>query len=235
MALPPLTREGIRPFLSDSPNQILQDKFRDDRVIPHFFAPEGVLLRADDGVFNVRMFWHRNEANAITGIFIRIILEEGSMIAWIMPNAWDQQHNMIWIRNNQTKLTERPIIGEGFPFEMQGTFGNLQDPNPHDVEPVLNIREIDTPEAIAAFFDQDREVLPESLRVRIFPPAPQNPLPLPQNNQTYLYMGAALLLLIGIAILAKDYFNNPEPPTILPVDPPKVPSQTPTTCLSGKA
>lgn len=176
----------------------------------------------------MRMFWHRNEANAITGIFIRIILKEGSMIAWIMPNAWDQEHNMIWIRNNQTKLTGRPIIGEGFPYQMEGTFGSMENPNPDDVEPVLNIREIDTPEAIAAFFDQDREVLPESLRVRIFPPAPQNP-------HTYLYMGAALLLLIGIGIFVKRYFHNSEPPTILPVDPPQVPAQTPTTFLSGKA
>jgi hypothetical protein len=201
MALPPLTRTGIAPYLSPSPNKYIRESFTDSDI-PKLFAPEGVLRRCNDAVFTVRMFWHHNETREITAIFIRMIFHDGSMIAWIMPNGWDKQHNMIWIRENST------ILDSGFPRSMDGSFGDMQKPKSGDVEPVLNIVQISYPEEIAAFFDQDRDVLPESLRERIFPPAPQDPLPEPPNNTTYLYMGAALLLMIGIGILAKKHFSS---------------------------
>lgn len=54
---------------------------------------------------------------------------------------------------------------------MDGSFGDMQKPKADDAEPVLNITQISYRETIATFFDQDRDVLPESLKRADFSPS----------------------------------------------------------------
>ncbi|MGE0198034.1 MAG: hypothetical protein AB7N99_04535 [Simkaniaceae bacterium] len=72
---------------------------------------------------------------------------------------------MIWIQENSTTLDS------GFPRSMDGSFGDMQKPKADDAEPVLNITQISYRETIATFFDQDRDVLPESLKRADFSPS----------------------------------------------------------------
>lgn len=206
MTTPPLTREGIRPFLTDEIDEILQTNRYSDQDIVQFFSDEGELRCGNDCTYLIHMMWHRDQSNKVTGIFIRAILDDGSLLCWINPNV-DNRRHFIWIRDNRTIIEGKPIT-KGLQGDVNTMLRTSKSPKIHVTQPQISIPNLQNREDIAAFFDRDREVLPEALRERIFLPAPQDPLPPLRNNHTYLYMGAALLLLIGIGILAKKHFSS---------------------------
>lgn len=210
MSIPELTKIGIAPFNTEEVNEILDQRFSDDEI-PQLFNDVGVLRKGEDGVFNICMKWHRNELDVVDGVFVRIIFE-GNLIAWLNPAVCRNDHNFIWIKNGMPILREKPIMGGGLCFEVDGC---LKLAKTGDASPRFEVEHLDNPEAIAAFFDQDRHVLPDILRARIFPPViPPDPIgDIHPRNRTYVIGGLLLVLAVGyIAHRIIDKYRAPQTP-----------------------
>ena len=190
MAIPELTRAGIAPFITKETGAVLKKRFTPEEI-PQLFSDTGVQRKGSDGVFNICMKWRLDESSAIDGVFVRIILE-GNLIAWTKPDTNRDVHNFIWIRNRETTLRETPLFWGGMPYEVSCV---LQAGKTDDASPRFEVEHLDNIPGIAAFFDKDRHVLPDTLRAQIFPPeAPINP-----RTRTYVIGGIFLVLAVGYA------------------------------------
>lgn len=213
MATPLTTLEGIRPYL----NRTAYTDFRlsfDNDGITRLFSEDGMLKRnPTDGLSHIRMFWRRNDHNEVTGIFLRVIREQ-RLLAWTNPSndSGESTKNFVLLMNNQTMI----MRDEGFHTWIGGSLNGsdtllTSDPmnNPDDfVTPTCNIQ-IDRPTEVAAFFNNDREVLPQNIREQVFSPQPAPTQPTPaQRDYTWLYIGCALVLTITIAAIAKQYLSE---------------------------
>jgi len=172
MALPTLTHEGIKPYVTDEVHALLKRKFSQEEI-PQLFSEAGVLRNVKECPVSICTKWHRDEANRIDGVFFRVI-HERVLIAWIAPNVCRNEHNYIWIENGNTKLELKPVFGGVLHDFIKIALSGKKTKDP---APQFQPDQLDQPKAIAAFFDQDRDVLPDSIRTRIFPPPPQDPAP----------------------------------------------------------
>ncbi|MCB1107637.1 MAG: hypothetical protein KDK76_06045 [Chlamydiia bacterium] len=210
MAIPPLTYEGISPYFPESINYIFRVQYRNEEI-PPFFSDQGVLNHnTDDGeVFHIKMYWHCNSNNEITGIFIRIIFQEGDMMAWIKKEACESDNQAICIQKEQTVVIPKAEIGEGMYHQIVLAALRASPAQDQNV-PELNVQNIQNRDVIATFFERDREVLPEPLREQIFP---QN-----NNRYTYHYVGAVLLLATCMKIFAWAYSRGKKTPVPKPLE-----------------
>ena len=71
MATPLLTLANIQPHLSGIAYQALEKVAKDDQL-GQLSKPEGLNLQVEGQPSNVRMGWHRDQEERITGIFLRI-------------------------------------------------------------------------------------------------------------------------------------------------------------------
>lgn len=214
MAIPELTRAGVAPFVTEQAAVLLNGRFADEEI-PQLFSDAGVLRKGLDGnLLNICMKWHYNELNAIDGAFFRII-SEGNLIAWLKPDVCRNTHNFICIQNASTELQKKPVVAGWDPNEVLTA---LLAGKTEGVSPRFDVKHLDNIPGIAAFFDQDRHVLPDTLRERIFLPVT---LPIPEapitatnpRTRTYVIGGIFLVLAVGyVAHRIIDKYRAPQTP-----------------------
>ena len=158
MALPPMTLEGIRPFLSENVNNALAENYADDDI-PQCFSEEGVSIQYPSMLDrNICMRWKRNEENNVTGIFWRIFQSNNVLVGF---NPIEEGYECIVIAENSTKLSRIPDL-------FGGILNTLNTKQIDRVEIPFNINQIKDIEAIREFFASNPELLPANFRERVF-------------------------------------------------------------------
>ena len=199
MALPPMTLEGIRPFLPRNVNDILAEKYS-DRDIPQFFNEQGISIKFPlNEDRNFRMHWKRNEENNVTGIFWRFLSYSSTLAGY---NPTEEGYEQILIGENRTELSRSP----DFP---QGIFLFLKGKRVDHVEIPFNINQIDNIEAIRQFFASKPELLPANLRERVFPQEAQPVAPQPREPINYKLLIGSLLAFAVISYIAIKVLHKP--------------------------
>ena len=163
MAHPPLTLDGIRPYLTPNIDNVLAQRYTNEDI-PLFFSEQGISTNTPDkGNCNIQMRWIRDVQNNVTGIFYRILFPNNRLTAWTPINHPPiNQINQISIKENVTKLTHNPVSPKGVRNILNGR-------RIAPVEIPFNINQIDNIEALREFFARNPELLPTNLRERVFP------------------------------------------------------------------
>lgn len=146
------------------------------------------------------MHWHRDKEAQINGIFIRCINPLNLMV-WIQADVFPQEYNFIWIKNEYADLRKKSLMDLGeLPFEIEHAIEGAKtkaDCPKVQLENLVKIKDI------AAFFDKDRDVLPTSVRDRVFPPPPMKKEEVPAKQSfNWTYVGGVLVLTLTIGYIA---------------------------------
>ena len=217
MALPPMTLEGVRPFLPESINRVLADRHTDEDI-PQLFSNEGYLrLIRCAGHASICMRWIRNEEDEVTGIFFRV-LSSRHIAAFISPRHNPnpiENYKEISISKNKTDLKHSVTPPEPNSFFSNGMPVRItREIQLHRLEVPFNIDQIDNIEAIRQFFASNPELLPDNLRERVFLPEapPVDPPPRPQENgepANYKLLIGSLLAFAVISYIAIKVLHKP--------------------------
>ena len=207
--LPPMTLEGIRPFLTDHEYRQIRRGCTAEEL-PQLFSEQGISTKSDDKKFNnIRINWFRDADQRIIGVFFRVI-RENHVIGWIPPAYCPFDNHQIWIRENRTQLFHS-LLGDNLAPEIIAPLEGKRVDN----QPIpFNIQQIDRPEEIQKFFASNPELLPANLRERVFPPEapPVAPQPRPQENNeptNYKLLIGSLLAFAVISYIAFKVLHKP--------------------------
>ncbi|MCB1107638.1 MAG: hypothetical protein KDK76_06050 [Chlamydiia bacterium] len=166
MAVPPLTREGVRPYFPERINDLLGMHYNDGHI-PQFFSDQGVLTKGTDGIFRIQMYWCHNRSNEITGIFIRVIFQKGGMVVWIRKEACEGLSQTVWIQNSEMVFVPKGMRTDGIPKAIMDALRG--ESSPAEKVPELGVQNIRNYEMIIDFFKGHEDVLPKSFRDQAFP------------------------------------------------------------------
>jgi hypothetical protein len=213
MALP-LTLVNIQNHVSIVTYEQLA-KVCDDPLLTQLSSEEGISRTYQGALANVRMGWYRDETDTINGLFIRVHTQN-MIVASVLKE--DGNLDELIITQQFTNLSEDVLL---HVTKARQQFEVLQSAK-HDEEIVFHLDALKEIPTIQAFFAKSREMLPEPYRTDLLP-LPQKPLENPlqprdphgpkpaSNDYNYLYIGGALLAILGIAYLAKRVVAKPQP------------------------
>jgi len=207
----PLTLANIKQHIDDVPYQALA-KICSNEALQTLASPNGAKLDVQGKHSNVRIDWHRDaQTNTIDGIFFRVHNNE-YIQAWriIKDQDFDEPY-LITITHQHTTPSKIMFIHQGAAEQIfeQCVGASHEDPIAFEAE------DLQDPGQIQAFFAKNQDMLPDSIRQRVFPQAPpKKPIDgkdpaAPKSDNSYLYIAGALLLVLGIAFVAKRYFAAP--------------------------
>ena len=213
MAMPPLTLANIQPHLSDIAYKALAEVYDDDKL-EQLSKPEGLNLEVEKLPSNVRMGWHRDQADSITGIFLRIYSQE-FLQAYTFSQFNDpdvglkKQVDYLVVINQFTTPYMDKVINKQ---EADRIFACLTG-DPHKEAIDFQVQPQETPEVIQNFFQTSPTMLPSPLREQLFPEPPKSLKKEKgeansSNETSYFYIAGGLLLLLGAAYIAKQYFGK---------------------------
>ena len=199
MALPPMTLEGIRPYLPADVNNALAKNYADDDI-PQFFSEQGISITFfNPNDRNICMRWKRNEENNITEIFLRVILHNNTIVGLISrPRNLIDDYKEIIISENCTDLYKHSDFSRGISL----VFCDGKKQVEH-VEIPFNIDQIKNIEDIREFFASNPELLPANLRERVFAQE--------ENNESinYKFLIGSLLAFAVISYIAIKILHKP--------------------------
>ena len=228
----PFTLENIQPRVSDVVYQQLAAKVSDEDL-QELSSPEGRNYIDRGTLCNVQIGWHRDETDAINGIFLRIF-DQQTIQAWKCLR--DQDYDLPYELTVTAMHTTPTTIMFIHQTRAKQLFDPLALPESED-SATFNIpaETLKNPEIIRGFFGKNREMLPDSIREAISPCLkPPEDLARPRRKPNFTRIGLVLLLVIGVAYVVKRSFtqSKPTPPKTPPSIPAKPHLATPSTIES---
>jgi len=226
----PFTLENIQPRISDIVYQQLADKVS-NVDLQELSSPEGRNYIDRGALFNAQIRWHRDETDAIDGIFLRIF-DQQTIQAWkcLRDQDFDLPYELT-VTSMHTTSTKIMLIHQ---TRAEQLFAPLALPKSEDSATFdIPVETLKKPMEIRGFFGKNREMLPDSIREAISPclRPPKDPL-LPGRKPNYARIGVVLLLILGVAYVVKRSFtqSKPTPPKTPPIIPakPTAPPSIPT-------
>jgi len=219
----PFTLENIQPRVSDVVYQQLADRVSNEDL-QELSSPGGRNYIDRGKLCNVQIGWHRDEANTIDGIFLRIF-DQQTIQAWkcLRDQDYDLPYELTVTAMHTTPTTIMLI----HQTRAKQLFAPLELPKSEDSATFdIPAASLKTPEEIKAFFGKNREMLPDSIREAISPcvKPPEDP---PQRGRklNVMRLGVVLLLVLGVAYVVRRSLTQPKPTP--PKTPPSIPAKPP--------
>jgi len=219
----PFTLENIQPRVSDVVYQQLATRVSNEDL-QELSSPGGRNYIDRDTLCNVQIGWHRDEADTIDGIFLRIF-DHQTIQAWkcLRDQDYDLPYELT-VTAMHTTPTKIMLIHQTRAKQL---FAPLELPKSEDSATFdIPAASLNTPEEIRAFFGKNREMLPDSIREAISPcvKPPEDP---PQGGRkpNIVRIGIMLLLILGVAYVVRKSLAQPKPTP--PKTPPSIPAKPP--------
>lgn len=202
MSIPKLTLNSVKSHISLDTYNVLES-YCNDSLLAELSSPNGI-SRIYKGVnVNVRMGWHRDEANIISGLFMRIYgnnFIEASII------TKDSNKRDISIDQHDTFEFPTSLIDSS---EAERLFAVLNSEHGEKEIIKLEIENIKKTEEIKAFFMKNQDMLPESFKEKIFPKPCPNPTPSNEtNNGQNFFIITIVVIIAGVIVVSAKYFSN---------------------------
>ena len=201
MATPSLTLDNIQQYISDVTYAALE-KVCDDDTLQALSKPQGCNIEVEGKPSNVRMGWHRDQDDQITGLFLRIYNARQIEAYTLRVNSYDN----LTVTGIHTTLASNRLIHVSKAGQIFACLSG--DSHVEDIQ--FEVEDLKTPEQIQAFFQKSPDMLPSPLREQLFPSTPPKPLkkPVSQDGPSNFFIATVLLGILCAAYVAKQYFGK---------------------------